>query len=230
MVTPVHRACFLLGAFGAALFLCQCETKRTVKSTRSTISFDEGVWGGQGGGSDQGKIRSKFAEKGYSIGDDGKIKADNPNLYAEKQAKGLDGKFGKKQARFKNKEARTKEFRTPEYLKRQEFRGADAARETGSRAREANFGDSRDRASNKLFGKKTKSSSDLATFGTSTNNQSNKSFSTNADRAGSSAIASAPVADGRRQMMGYEDNASLTLDDVKKMVSPGTYARGKKLN
>lgn len=230
MVTPVHRACFLLGAFGAALFLCQCKTKRTVKSTRSTISFDEGMWGGQGGGSDQGKIRSKFAEKGYSIGEDGKIKADKPNLYAEQGAKGLDGKFGKKQARFKNKEARTKEFRTPEYLKRQEFRGADAARETGSRAREANFGNSRDRAANKLFGKKTQSSGDLATFGTGTNSQTNKTFSTGSDRTASNAIASAPVADGPRQMMGYQDNSSLSLDDVKKMVNPGTYARRKKLN
>jgi hypothetical protein len=31
-------------------------------------------------------------------------------------------------------------------------------------------------------------------------------------------------------MMGYQDNASLSMDDVKKMVSPGDYARRKRLN
>lgn len=230
MVIPVYRFGTLPIALTAVLFLCQCETKRTVKSTRSSISFDERMWGGQGGGADEGKIRSKFADKGYSIGDDGKIKADKPNLYADEKAKGLDGKFGKKQARFKNSEARTKEFRTPEYLKRQQFRGADAARESGSQARESNFGNSRDRQANKLFGKKSQSTSELTSFATSTDSATNKSFSTGADRAGSEAISSAPVARGRQQTMGYQDNASLTLDDVKKMVSPGSYARQKKLD
>jgi hypothetical protein len=230
MVISFHQTGRLAVAFSAALLLCQCETQRTVKSTRSSISFDEGMWGGQGGGSDQGKIRSKFAEKGYTIAEDGSIKADRPNLYADSKARGTDGKFSKKQARFRKTEARTKEFRTPEYVKRQQFRGAEEARESGSSAREGNFESSRDRASGQLFGKKTESSSDLASFNAGSTRDAGRTFTTEGDREASEAVRAAPVADGRKQMMGYQDNASLSMDDVKKMVSPGDYARRKRLN
>lgn len=228
MVTPRHRvaaiATRLLLAFGVMAFLCQCTTTTTT-TRQSTIKFDEGMWGGQGG-NDSGEIRSKFAEKGYSIGEDGSIVADKPNLFAGEQAKGLDGKFGKKEARFKNDVARTKEFRTPEYIKRQEFAGVDAARESGSTAREGNSGTSSDRQAGKLFQRTNRQSSNqLASFDTSTASGMDKRFSTSSDAVGSEGIANAPRPAGIRQAnAGYKANAGMTVDDVKKMLSPGGYA------
>lgn len=215
----------VLGA-SAVLFLCQCETQRTYgEIRRGSIQFDPAAWGGQGGGSDEKEIRSKFAEKGYTIGEDGSIIADNPNLFADKKASGLDGKFGKKEAKFKNKEAKTKEFPTPEYIKRQQFAGAESARESGATAREGNSNQSQDKDARKLFSRTNRqTSSELASFETSRTGDTQKRFSTDSDAIGSSAISEAPRAGGLRQTAGYRSNAGLTVDDVKKMLSPGVYA------
>jgi hypothetical protein len=230
---PERLRRFISAAFlaGAALPLCQCKTVRSYgEIRRGSVSFDEQMWGGQGGGADTGKIRSKFAERGYSIGEDGTIKADKPNLYADSAARGTDSKFGKKQARFRKTEARTNEFRTPEYVKRQQFRGVETAHESGSTAREADFGNSRDRQAGKLFGRKSNASSELAVFETGTNRNADRNFGTGADSVGSAAIASAPVADGTSRKIGYQDNAALSMDDVKKMLNPGLYSRAKGLD
>lgn len=213
----------------AVLTLCQCETQRTVKSTRSSISFDEGSWGGQGGGEDSTEIRSKFAERGYSIADDGSIKADKPDLYAGKKPRGLDGKFGKKEARFRKMESETKAFRTPEYLKRQEYAGISAARESGSAAREGNSNNSKDKAAGMLFKKKTQSSTNLATYETGSHRDSNSIFKTSADRM-APAVVDAPRATGTPRTMGYQDNVAMSMDDVKKMLNPNAYARGTGLS
>lgn len=212
-----------------ALFLCQCETQRTVKSTRSSISFDEGMWGGQGGGEKSSQIRSKFANRGYSIAEDGSIKADKSDLYAGQKPRGLNGKFEKKEARFKKAKAETKAFRTPEYLKRQEYAGVTAARESGSAAREGNSHQSQDKASGKLFKKKTQSSTELATFNTGSHRDRDRVFETQADRM-ASAVADAPRATGTPRTMGYQDNVSMSMDDVKKMLNPNAYARGTGLS
>lgn len=215
----------ILCVSAAVLLLCQCKTQRTYgEIRRGSISFDQAMWGGQGD-NDAGEIRSKFAEKGYKIGEDGSIVADNPNLFAGEKAKGLDGKFGKKEARFKNEVARTKEFRTPEYIKRQEFAGVEAARESGFSAREGNSNSSSDRQAGKLFQRaKTESSNQLASFETGTAPGTERSFSTDADRIGTEGISSAPRPDGIRQTAGYRANAGMTVDDVRKMLSPGVYA------
>ncbi|MDF1825801.1 MAG: hypothetical protein P1U68_14230 [Verrucomicrobiales bacterium] len=232
MVIPRHCVAFVatraLSAFGVMAFFCQCTTTTTT-TRKSTIKFDEGMWGGQGG-NDSGEIRSKFAEKGYSIGEDGSIVADKPNLFAGDKAKGLDGKFGKKEAKFKNDVARTKKFRTPEYIKRQEFAGTDAARESGSAAREGNSRTSSDRQAGKLFQKaKTKNSNQLASFDTGNAPGVDKRFSTSSDARGSEGIANAPIPDGVRQSSGYKANAGMSVDDVKKLLSPGGYAARKGL-
>ncbi|MEM6915039.1 MAG: hypothetical protein AAF491_00630 [Verrucomicrobiota bacterium] len=209
-----------------ALTLCQCEAERTVVGTRKgTIQFDPAMWGGQGGGNDSQEIRSKFAEKGYTIDEGGNIVADNPNLFANEKARGVDNQFGKKEAKFKNKEARTKEFRTPEYIKRQQFAGVEAAQESGSSAREGNSSRSPDKEARKLFQRTNRqTSSQLATFETDRTGDLNRRFATNSDSVGTEAISEAPVADGIRQKAGYRANAGMTVDDVKKMLSPKVYA------
>lgn len=216
-----HRQIFTTaGSLAAMVFLCQCETERTVTTRKSTVSFDQGMWGGQAEGS-SGEDKKKITQRGYEIGPDGSIIADKPNLYADKKVRGVDKQFGKKQARFKNMEAKTKEFKTPEYLVRQDFKTGEA-REAGATARE---GGSRDRQAGKLFATKSKTSSDVGSYETGNFRQSGNIFSTNADRIGSAGVAEAPIADGTRQTMGFQDNASMSVDDVKKLLNPGSYAR-----
>jgi len=221
----------LFTAFGtvcAAAFLCQCETKRTVKSVETNFSFSEQMWGPQGNNDSQ-KIRNKFAESGYTLADDGSIVADDPNLYEGEKARGVDSSFDKKRARFGKKEARTKEFRTPEYLERQQFAGTEEARESDSDAREGNFGQSRDRAAGRLFGRDSEDSTELASFDGGRFRGEERTFATRDDPIGSEAVRNSPRARGTAQGAGYSANASLTLDDVKKMVEPGVYARAKRL-
>jgi hypothetical protein len=219
---------YLLRSISAVLLclvLCQCETKRTVKSTRSSISFDQKSWGGQGGGTDSQEIRSKFAERGYKITEDGTIKADKPDLYQGKKPRGLDGEFGTKTARFEKMNAETKQFKTPEYLKRQEYAGVKTASESGSSAREGNSSQSRDRQAGKLFSKDSKSSTELDNFKTGSSAYSNREFATSADRSAPS-VPEAPRAIGTPRTAGYQDNVTMSMDDVKKMLNPNSYARG----
>ncbi|MEX2577517.1 MAG: hypothetical protein WD342_00550 [Verrucomicrobiales bacterium] len=227
MIFTLRRTTTVAASLSVALLLCQCETTRTVKSTRSSVTFDKKMWGGQGA-EDSAEIRSKFAERGYEIEDDGTIKADNPDLYADKKARGVDKAFGQKKARFKKTEADTKTFKTPEYLVRQEFSGPSEARESQASAREGNFGKSGDRQGAKLFKSKSRSTTELASYQTGTDRESGESFRTGSDRAAST-VAEAPRAQGAPQNAGYKANASLTMDDVKKMLDPGTYARRKGL-
>ena len=213
------------GSLAAVVLLCQCETERTVTTRKSNVSFDQGIWGGQAANS-SAESKKKITQRGYEIDEGGNIIADKPNLYADKKMRGVDKEYGKKQARYGKMEAKTKEFKTPDYLMRQQEFKTGKAKESGSQARE---GDSRDRQSGKLFQTKSKASSDVASFETGTFDQSGEKYATNADRTGSASIANAPIADGTRQTMGFQDNTKMSLDDVKKMVNPGTYARKKGL-
>ncbi|MEM1441224.1 MAG: hypothetical protein AAGF67_02710, partial [Verrucomicrobiota bacterium] len=49
-------------------------------------------------------------------------------------------------------------------------------------------------------------------------------FSTSSDAVGTEAISDAPKPQGLRQTAGYRSNAGMTVDDVKKMLSPRVYA------
>jgi hypothetical protein len=224
MVIPRNPLVTALAVMLPALLLCQCETTRTVKSTRSSFSFDQQMWGGQGD-ADSDKIDSKFAKRGYTIDEQGNIVADHPDLYKDQRPRGLGGEFQTKQARFKKMEAETKAFPTPEYLARQQFDGVSSARESGRTAREGNSQQSPDKAAGKLFAKKTDSSNALATYETGSYRESGEVYQTGSDRA-ASAVVDAPRAVGTPRSKGYQDNVAMSMDDVKKMLNPGAYARG----
>lgn len=218
MVILVHRSARLLVLVIAPLLLCQCQTQRTVLGTRSSsVSF---AGGGKTG--DTKEIQKKWADKGYKIGEDGKIKADNSDLYSGDTVRGVNKEFGKKEAKFKTSEARTKQFRTPEYIKRQEFNGVTDARESNSEARESN---TTNKAGKKLFGSKTKATGDMSAYGTQRFDDSNKVFSASQNASVNTALGNAPKATGSPVQMGYRDNAAVSFDDVKKMLNPGSYAR-----
>ncbi|HRQ88108.1 MAG TPA: hypothetical protein PLA50_04880 [Bacteroidia bacterium] len=227
MVSPRHPVIPATGAAILACLLCQCETTptRTVKSTRQSYSFDEGMWGAQASASNNSaQTRSKFAESGYTISESGSIVADKKLDFRDKKVKGFDGEFKAQQSRYGAMEAKTKAFHTPEYLKRQEYAGVTSAREGGMQAREGNSKKSPSRAAGQRFDKKAKNSTELATFGTGAYRESNSIFETKAARD-APAVANAPRATGISQQMGYRDNASLSMDDVKKMLNPTSYAR-----
>ncbi len=224
MVILRQPFCTLVAVTVLASLLCQCATTRTVKSTRSSISFDQKMWGGQGN-ADSEKIDSKFAKRGYIIDEQGNIVADHPDLYKDKRPRGLDGEFATKKARFRKMEAETKAFPTPEYLARQQFDGVSSAREAGRTAREGNSQQSPDKAAGKLFAKKTERSNALATYKTGAYRESGEVYEAGSDRE-ASAVAEAPRAVGTPRTKGYQENVAMSMDDVKKMLNPGAYARG----
>lgn len=201
-----------------SLLLCQCETQRTVKSTRTSYDFKGKA--ADGGVDDSQAIRSKFAERGFTIGEDGSIIADRPDLYGGAKARGLDKQIEQQESRFANKTVATKEFPLPEYIKRQEYRGVSEARESSTLAREGDFASQRNAADGQLFSTKSEDSSSLNLFKTGAATDSSRAFSTKTDRSGAQAFSQPAVAVGTSQAAGFTDNSALTIDDVKKLLSP----------
>ncbi|MDF1657496.1 MAG: hypothetical protein P1U58_07780 [Verrucomicrobiales bacterium] len=219
MVIPRHQAVTaatrgLLSVF-ALVFLCQCST-RTVTVKKSTVSFaDE---------SDEDEIRKKFAEKGYSVGDDGVLVADKPNLYADSTPRGFDGKVETKMSKFADKKLSRKEFKTPEYLKVQEFRNTRDPQNFNQAAAESDSSRSQFNRGRKLFQTKTKDSSQFQKFAEKTAQNSKKESPFANKVYDESIIPNAAVAQGTVQKAGYRSNVGMTMDDVKKMLSPNVYA------
>ncbi|MEM9280372.1 MAG: hypothetical protein AAGA96_00970 [Verrucomicrobiota bacterium] len=231
MVAILHRAGLTLFCLTLPVLFSQCKTKRTYGEVREgSIQFDEAMWGGQGN-ADSEEIRNKFANRGYTLDEEGNVVADKPNLYSGETARETGSAFSKKEARLRRDDANTKEFKTPEYLKRQqreEF-AVTEAREATNKAREGNFENQRDRQSGRLFKRNSESTTELASFNTSEYRDADSSFDTSQNRQGTRAIENAPDAQGTDFKAGYQDNAAMSLDDVKKMLNPGVYAQGKKL-
>ncbi len=218
MVSFSHQGARLLALAVLPVLLCQCKTQRTVLGTRSSsVSFAGGEKTG-----DTNEIREKWADKGYKIDKDGSIKANNKDLYSGDTARGLGKEFGTKQAKLGKSESFNKEFKTPEFIKRQEFEGVSEARESGGAARENNQSNN---AGSKLFGSRTKDTSTMTALGTKAFDDSSKVFGTSENAAGNRALQNSARATGAPVQMGYRDNAAMSFDDVKKMLNPGSYAR-----
>ena len=132
-----------------------------------------------------------------------------------------------KEAKLGNTEARVKDFKTPEYLKMQEFNGVSEAKLGNTNARENNTEKNQSGFASKFFKKpESKSVDTFATYKTKEFSDGTKAFETAGNRAGMNAMNNAPRADGIAQMTGYKENASMSMDDVKKLLNPNAYARG----
>lgn len=214
MVSFFHRLGRLLVVVSTPALLCQCKT-REVKSTRSSFSF--------AGDGDENKIREKFAESGYTIAEDGTIQADRPDLFAGEKPRGLDGDFQTRDARFKKSKLATSEFSTPEYILRQEFRESRETDDFGNRARENSLAGNRQ--AGRLFRSRSTRSGEMGSYDTGTLAGSDRKFETGSNRELTRAQDNSVVAEGVAQTAGYTENAGLSMDDVKKMISPGQYAR-----
>ncbi len=214
MVTSIHRLTRFAAATLVLAFLCQCTT-REVKTTRTRISF--------AGDGDESALRSRFAESGYKIGEDGQIQADNPNLHAGKKPGGLKGEYESKQARLKKGGLATNKYKTPEYIKLQNHKGVKESRDGSLVAREG--GSDQSRQAGKLFKSRSRATGDYAEYDTGTYDDSGRLFDTGQNEKLTGAFAKPARAEGRESQIGYRDNAALSMNDVKKMVSPGVYAR-----
>ena len=208
----------------AVAFLCQCETVRTVGPKHSTKYTIAGRTPNER--DDTKQIREKYANHGWEVDEQGNFKAKKDNLYADSKDAGSDSKFRTKDAKLKNSDFETKAFKTPEYLKMQNFKGVSNAREDGNAAREGNFKKSGWKNQRKLFRSKSKSTTEYATYNTPAYINEGKKFSTRKDRSGTRSLTGAPTAHANLDSTGYRENSSLTMDDVKKMLSPGSYAQG----
>lgn len=223
MVSFSHHCMRLLALAVLPVLLCQCKTQRTVLGTRSsTVSFAGGEQTG-----DTKAIQKKWADKGYKIDENGMIKADNTDLYSGETARGIGKEFGTRKAKLGKSESFNKEFKTPEFIKRQEFEGVSDARESGDAARE---NQQSNKAGSKLFGSRTKATSKMSTFDAGSFEDSDKAFGTTENTAAARALESSPRATGAPVQMGYRDNAAMSFDDVKRMLNPGSYARNAGLS
>lgn len=229
----LHNVQTILALAAVPLLLCQCEAQRTVKTVRSSVSFDPEAWGGQAGAQRASGGRSKkgnpIADSGWEIDEHGHRTAKRSNLHEGARARGMGKDFETKASRFGTKKARTKEFKTPEYLKMQDYRGVSNAREGGLAARESRRDRNRSKESGQLFqrGDESESSGLLGLFRTRRDRASGETFATAPDRTGSRGVEKASRADGIQQLSGYRENASLSRDEVKKMLNPAAYAQSE---
>lgn len=128
---------------------------------------------------------------------------------------------GRKKAKFKDSNFARKEFKTPEYLQRQEFAGTKTFKD-GNRSASESGSESRQFVK-KLF--KTGDSSfqnQSARENGSSSSRFNKSFKTSNDRIASKALNRSAIPEGVQGMTGYQDNLLMSMDDVKKLVNPSS--------
>lgn len=149
-----------------------------------------------------------------------KEKREDLYQFKDNMAKESGSRIENQMAKIKESKFAEKEFKTPEYLKRQEF--ATKTFEDGSRA--AKESGSVTERFTKMF--KTKNSSlenEVARESNSTNSRFDKMFKTKNDSITANAITDSVKPIGIEGLAGYQDNANLSMDDVKKMVSPESF-------
>ncbi len=203
--------------------LCQCKTVREVKSTRST--------GYRFAGIDDQQTQQPQSERSQGILNQEKIIKNSDGEVVGKEKKGeiLDGEArmareagetfrGSREARFEKESFATREFKTPEYLQRQEYGGTrmfatDEARESGRE---------NTRLVQRLFRTETRNSAeDQARESGVRSRADGKLFGTSFDRANNDA-AKAAKPTGVPREPGYHENLLMSMDDVKKLVNPSS--------
>lgn len=228
--SPLPRASarLLTLLIAPTLLLSACVTKREAKSNvRSRIGFDSEFLKSRGiAGDDSDKIRSKFADSGWTTDESGEMVPRNSDLYRGKTV-GRGRDFEKKDASLSKRDAEKKYFKTPEYLERQAYATREgAAREGGTSAREGAFDAHRAGESGREAdrGEEPGFLAGLNPFKKSTASESGDSFSTSTNRQIARAQSSAPRPAGVRQAeMGFYTDSVNTMDDVKKLLQPEAF-------
>ena len=244
-----HFRLLLLGV-AVGLFCCQCRTGD--ESSNVISSLDQGSKFGRFGkltpvgekrqsgykfkGINDNELESSQSEGGERIANTNRNEKviRNPegevvrvekreDLYgnrSEHTANETGRSFTGKRAKLKKDEFASKEFHKPEYLKRQEFAATQSFREADQTARES--GEETTRFS-KLFKTHSHSATNQSAAENGSRNQLfNRTFDTKTDRTAARAQRQAAIPEPVNATAGYQDNAAMTMDDVKKLVNPGS--------
>ncbi|MCF6313490.1 MAG: hypothetical protein L3J39_13680 [Verrucomicrobiales bacterium] len=223
-----HLMALLLSAL-IALLACSCT--RTITTKRRSYSISGS--GSDGAPDDSDKMRDQYAS-GFERGEDGMMKSNKKELYKDQSFRNAktNGK-GAEHKLFRNgkKDWSMKEFRTPEYLTRQQdYRTRESniskdARESDVDRFTTADGDQVARIRNRKSG--------FLDWLNPFNNKSefygaNKGYRTGGNRTGARAISSAAEPIPMSSIgAGPQDqvNQSLSMDDVKKMLNPASYRK-----
>ena len=230
----------------AVVFCCQCKTTEeepdVITSLEGGSKFGkfgkvkkvgykrQGGYEFAGGGEKEGESAERVKKTGRNEKEIKNRKGEvvrtekRADLYGDRSSNTAretsSGFKGNKAARFKKDSFAGSEFRTPEYLKRQQYNGTKDYRDGSQKSREDG---TESKLADRLF--KTKAASDdnqLARESGSNSRQDDKTFRTSADRTGTKALSESKVPEGVPQS-GYRENAMMSMDDVKKMVNPSSY-------
>ncbi|MCB1235768.1 MAG: hypothetical protein KDM91_11930 [Verrucomicrobiae bacterium] len=217
------------GVLALAVFgLASCETQReATSSVKSSYSFDGSFWGGQTK-DDRDKMKERFADSGWKVDEDGNIrptKAENADLYRKNKFDPGGKDQEKREAKLSKRDTEKEYFKTPEYLKRQQYEKKSADNRWALGAREGEF--DQNRAGESGADAATESGRDAGIFGlfkTRETSDRGKSFATKNDRIGTRAQADAAVATGVSQGdVGFYRENVRTMDDVKKLLHPEAF-------
>ena len=233
--TRMSEACRAYGGRGIrlilsglpALLLVSCFTTREeVSEVRTSFSVDDGYWGADDDTSknadDSDQIRSRFADAGWKVSEDGEMTARDSNLYREDRVERGKTPFGKDESRWSGKEAETKSYDTPEFLDRKLY-STNSAREGKDRGL---FGNDRAGETGRMANTDPKDGflSGLNPFKTGSARESGDSFRTSEFRPGSRARSRAAIPTSVSQgELGYYSDSVTTLDDVKRMLNPEAF-------
>ncbi|MDF1813963.1 MAG: hypothetical protein P1V20_17300 [Verrucomicrobiales bacterium] len=234
----------MLSAILAVVFCCQCET---TEEPDVLTSLEGGSKFGKFGkvskvgmkresgykfaDSDSKKIeKSEAAQRVANTLNNEKViknskgevvrKEQRSDLYSDMMsntAKESGKSFDRKMARIKDSKFGEKEFKTPEYLKRQEFAGYETTDGGAQMARET---DSLSNQFTKMFkAKQSSMENQMARESGSTKGRFDKIFGTRDDSISNKAIKTSVVPVGVDGMTGYRENVAMSMDDVKKLVN-----------
>jgi len=236
----------LIPAFVGMAFCCQCQTTEEAadsdlpKSKFGRLGSVSKVGikresGYKFGGVDDQEIesgkKSEAAERLLDSAKNEKViknskgevvrKEQRGDLYADNEAFETNRAFGgQKEARVKESKFAQKDFKTPEYLKLQEFNGSKSFRDGTMEANESN--DSNKLFSGKFFKTETSSAGDQsARENGAAARRSDKTYGTGSDRNASRAMETPAIPTGVAGVSGYRD-LEMSMDDVKKLINPAS--------
>ncbi len=232
-------------AIVGVLFCCQCQTTEEADSSLPQSKFGKlgtvskvGIKRESGykfAGNEEEDKKSEAAERIQDSTKNEKVIKNSKGEVVRKEPRGdlySDGDsnlgfetnraFGaRKEARIKDSKFAQKDFKTPEYLKLQEFNGSKDFKDGAMQANES--GDSKRLFDGKFFKTETKSASDQAARESGTTaSRTSKTYRTSTDRSASRAMENPALPVGVAGMSGYQDNLEMSMDDVKKLINPAS--------
>jgi len=210
----------------ASLLLSSC-VKRTITTRKRSYSIS----GSGGEPDDSDKLKKRFAS-GFKTDKDGNMQTEKKDLYTDKSFRNTRGNdYTAKAFRFGKKDFESKEFKTLEYLNRQQdYRTKESNISRAARESDVDRFTTID-GSEEAWIKKNKPGF-LDWLNPFSNNKkfqgAEKTYRTSGNRKGSKAVSSASVPVPMSEIGASpqdQRNPALSMDDVKKLINPAAYRK-----